>query len=197
MTEHMECFKAEIPEAVRVQLVEMMVQAQSGALAKSLEWCGEAPELITPVLRRAMLDTLVLSGAWRKYELDVVRHPVQGGYVAMLSSRRVALTFLTRAEPTTRIEGQPYRDTLARASQQELWPDEGDVDIKNKLYGLIQFGGPVRSGLLTFARAYFPLPDGSMTADYFDLLAEYQAVAQSSAGAQTLSVAVREARKEG
>ncbi|MCL4808710.1 MAG: hypothetical protein KJ062_13120 [Thermoanaerobaculia bacterium] len=110
----------------------------------------------------------------------------------LIETARLRMTAATRTHHVDWVEPYPYRETLARSMNRDLFRDEAE-QADQKLYALLIYGGRRESPEPTQLRIVFPLPSGYFFESEIDLLAEFPALVGRSL-VPTVEVPVPEVR---
>jgi hypothetical protein len=132
-----------------------------------------------PHLRRLRVEPALAKLILPKGFSSEIRRTPSSSYT-QISTDRVVITAVTRADDVRWVEPYRYRETLARGPQLDMFEEGREiVDSSRKLYALLIYGGPHSARLPTLARFVFPDPTGNILSDGVNLLVEHAEIVAS------------------
>jgi hypothetical protein len=178
MQSEAEFFRAHVPVAFRRRLLTVVFDGCGAAFRQARARDEDFFVDAVPQLRRLevepALSKLILPRGWVS---EVIRTPSTN--YTQLSSDKVVITAVTRADEVTYVEPYRYRATLARSRQIVMSFVEGvrpEPQVGDKLYALLVYGGPHKAPLPSIARIVFPDENGSIQTDDVNLMLDHDDV---------------------
>jgi hypothetical protein len=173
-------FRNFVPESLRKRFVRAVLDGCTSAYDDAQQRDKDFFVDAVPALRRLavepILSKLVLPNG---FESEIIRTPSTN--YTQISSDKIVITAVTRAEEVNFVEPYRYRETLARGRQRSFAfaRDYEDQDNSHKLYALLVYGGPHSQRIPTVARFVFPNPQGDIISDGINLISDYANIVDS------------------